>query len=223
MPAPTKAGVESGFPSENATMQKCQSGFCSGLAETALEQAGIGDRALSETVMVRTSDVMEIKGSPVKLIGLFALGVLMTALSAALAFGWIPAGPIAEAVGWSGLVFFGLCTAICLWRLFTANQTIVTITPHGIMDIRVAADVVPWSAIRNVSTAEVQGQQFVVLAVDPSIEQQLALTLVAKWSRGPNRMLGVDGLCVSAVGLRINHDSLFRACSAQWRAATGAR
>jgi hypothetical protein len=27
MPAPAKAGVESGFPSENATMQKCQSGF----------------------------------------------------------------------------------------------------------------------------------------------------------------------------------------------------
>jgi hypothetical protein len=173
--------------------------------------------------MVQTSDVMEIKGSPVKLIGLFALGVLMTALSAALGFGWIPAGPIAEAVGWFGLVFFGPCTAICVWRLLTASQTLVTITPHGIKDIRVAADVVPWSAVRNVSTAEVQGQKFIVLAVDPSIEQQLALTLAAKWSRAPNRMLGVDGLCVSAIGLKIDHDTLFRACVTHWRATGGTR
>jgi hypothetical protein len=40
--------------------------------------------------MVQSSEVMEIKGSPVKLIGLLAIGVLLTALSAALAFGWIP-------------------------------------------------------------------------------------------------------------------------------------
>jgi hypothetical protein len=36
--------------------------------------------------MVQTSDVMEIKGSPAKLTGLLAIGVLLTALSAALAF-----------------------------------------------------------------------------------------------------------------------------------------
>jgi len=96
--------------------------------------------------MVQMSDVMEIKGSPVKLIGLLPIGVLLTALLAALAFHWMPAGPTAVTVGWFGLVFFGLCTAVCLWRLLTAGQTVVTITPSGIKDVRLAADVVPWNA-----------------------------------------------------------------------------
>jgi hypothetical protein len=173
--------------------------------------------------MVQASGVMEIKSSPVKLIGLFAISVLLTALSAALAFGWFPADPVIVGVGWFGLAFFGLSIAVAVWRLLTAAQTVVTITPGGIKDIRVAADIVPWNAVRDVSTAEVAGQKFIVLAVDPSIEKQLVLTRAAKWSRGPNRMLGVDGLCVSAIGLKIDHDALFRACMAHWRAAHGTR
>jgi hypothetical protein len=169
--------------------------------------------------MVQISDGMEIKGSPAKLIGLLAIGVLMTALSAAVAFRWIPVGGAAVAWGWAGLLFFGLCTAICFWRLLTAGRTLVTITPRGIKDIRIAADAVPWSGIRDVSTAEIKRQKFIVLAVDPSVEKQLALTRIARWSRGPNRMLGIDGLCVSAIGLKIDHDTLLRACLAHWRAA----
>jgi hypothetical protein len=171
--------------------------------------------------MVQMSDVMEIKGSRMKLIGLLAIGMLMTALSAALAFRWFPVAPSSVAWGWVGLAFFGLCTALCVWRLLTAGRTVVTITPHGIKDVRLAADAVPWRAIQGISTVVVKGQKFIVLAVEPSIEKQLALTLIAKWSRGPNRRLGVDGLCVSAIGLKINHDTLLRACLAPWRAAQG--
>jgi hypothetical protein len=173
--------------------------------------------------MVQTSDVMEIKGSPAKLIGLLAIGVLMTALSAALAFRWLPVTPRAVPWGWFGLVFFGLCTVICVWRLLTAGRTVVTITPQGIKDVRLAADVVPWRAVRDISTAVVKSQKFIVLAVEPSIDKQLSLTRIAKWSRGPNRALGADGLCVSAIGLKIGHDALFKACLANWRAARGPR
>jgi hypothetical protein len=163
-------------------------------------------------------DMMEIKGSPAKLVGLLALGLLMTGLSAAFALGRLPGPPSAVAVGWLGLLFFGLCTVICLWRLLTAGRTVVTITSLGIKDVRVAANVVPWSGVRNISTMKVKGQKFIVLAVDPSIEKQLSLTRIAKWSRGPNRALGSDGLCVSAIGLKIGHDALLKACLANWRA-----
>jgi hypothetical protein len=129
------------------------------------------------------SDVMEVKGSPAKLIGLLAIGALLTVASAALAFRWFPA------------------------------------TPRGIKDARLAADVVPWSAIRDISTAVFRSQEYIVLAVEPSFEQRLALTLIAKWTRGPNRALGIDGLCVSAIGLMIDHDALLRACLTHWRAA----
>jgi hypothetical protein len=171
--------------------------------------------------MTQTSDAREIKGSPMKLIGLVAIGVLLTGLSAALAFRWLPAGPIAVAGAWFGLAFFGLCLAVAVWRLLGVAQTVVTIMPHGIKDIRVAADVVPWGAVRAVSTADVADQKFVVLAVDPSVEERLALTPAARWTRGPNRVLGVDGLCVSAIGLKIDHDALFKTCLAYWRAARG--
>jgi hypothetical protein len=167
--------------------------------------------------MVRTSDVMEIKGSPVKLVGLFALGVLMTGVSAALAFRWFPSGTSA-AWGWFGLLFFGLCTALSLWRLLTAGRTVVTISPHGIKDVRLSADVVPWSGVQDISTAKIKRQKFIVIAVEPSIEARLTFTPIARWSRGPNRMLGIDGLCISAIGLKTDHDTLFRECLVHWQA-----
>ena len=165
------------------------------------------------------SDVMEVKGSPAKLIGLLAIGALATAVSAALAFRWLPATPRSVVWGWAGLVFFGLCAAICLWRLLTAGRTVVTITPRGIKNVRLAADVIPWSAVQNISTAVVRSQEFIVLTVDSWVEERLALTLIAKLTRGPNRALGIDGLCVSANGLKIDHDALFKACLTHWRAA----
>jgi hypothetical protein len=173
--------------------------------------------------MVQDPDVMEIKGSPTRSIGLLAAGVPMTVISAALALRWIPGSPITIAFGWIGLTLFGLCTVVGLWRLLTAGRTVVTITPDGIMDTRLAADAVPWSSVRDISTVTIKRQQHVVLAIEPSVEARLELTPIAKWSRGLDRAFGIDGLCVSAQGLKINHDQLLHACLAHWRAAGGGR
>jgi hypothetical protein len=116
-------------------------------------------------------------------------------------------------------LFFGPCTALAFWKLLTAGRTVVTISPDGIKDIRLAADILPWSGVRNISTAKLERQKFIVLAVEPSTEERLPLTRMARWTRGPNRMLGIDGLCVSAIGLKINHDALLRTCLAYWQAA----
>jgi hypothetical protein len=190
-------------------------------SEYALEEAGAC--ALSETAMVQTSGVMEIKGSPAKLIGLLAMGAVMTALGAALAFGWFP-GPSRGnevAAGWTCLVFSGWCTAVVVWRLLKAGQTVITITPDGNKDIRLAVGLVSWSAVSKVSSAQIGWQRFILLAVDPSMVQQLPLKRAAKWSIVVNRMFGFDGLCVLAIGLRINHDTLLRACLAHWRGVGG--
>ena len=178
--------------------------------------------------MARTSDVIEIKGSPAKLLGGLAAGVMMTTASAAIAFDWLPVagrsvGLGRSIVGWFCLVFFGLCTATALWRLLTARRTVVTITPAGIKDIRIPIDFVPWSSVRDISTMKIKRRRFIVLAVEPSVEARLALAPIANWSLGLSRMLGVDGLCVSAIGLKINHEALFKACLEYWRAAHGPR
>ena len=171
---------------------------------------------------IDTSRTLEIPGSPAKLIGLAGIGVLMTGLSAAMALRWIPeipAGSFAQLVGSIGFLFFGLCLAVALWRLLAQRGPVVTITPEGIRDIRVAAEVVPWSAIRGISTWELARQKVMVLAVDPAVESRLTLTRIAKYSRGANRSLGADGLCTTAQGLQIGYDTLFATRAAYFEAA----
>ena len=174
---------------------------------------------------IDTASTMVIAGSRSKLAGLVMIGLLLTGLGAALAFpnssGMIT-GPFGQIAGYAALAFFSPCTVIALRRLATAGGAIVTLSPEGLRDTRVAAGVVPWKAVHRLSTWELSGQKVMVVAVDPALERTLTLTLLARLSRGPNRALGADGLCISASGLNITHDQLLRACSAYAAAAHAA-
>ena len=174
---------------------------------------------------IDTTRTIEIAASPWKHLGLIAGGVVLTALSAAIAFDLAP-GMAARATdfhklaGYVGVPFFGLCTIIAAWRLITAGGPVVTITPAGIRDTRVAAELIPWRAVGRISTWEYQRQKIMVLAVDPAVERTLTLTAIARWSRGVNARLGADGLCIAATGLRIKYEALFDiACAYAARAA----
>ena len=169
-----------------------------------------------------TSRTIEIESSPLKLLMLVGVGVLLTATSAAIAFNWLPGTPVAplgRAFGWFGLVFFAACTAVALWRLFTARGPVITISPHGIRDTRIAADVIPWSATTGISTWEFKRQKVMVLAVEPAVERKLALTRMARWTRDANRALGADGLCITAQGVKIDHQTLLSTSLAYLHAA----
>jgi hypothetical protein len=162
-----------------------------------------------------TTRTIEIAGSPGKMIILVGIGVLMTAASAAIAFRLIPdldPDVVMVFIGYVGVLFFGLCTIIIAWRLLSTRGPVVTITPEGIRDTRVAAELVPWSGIKGMSTWEYAGQKVLVLAVEPAVERKLTLTMIARWSRRPNRALGADGLCVTAQGLKTDYETLFRTC-----------
>lgn len=71
---------------------------------------------------------------------------------------------------------------------------------------------IPWNAVTGISTWQYRGQRVLVLAIDPAVEGRLTLTRIARWSREPNRALGIDGLCVTATGLNINYDALLQTC-----------
>jgi hypothetical protein len=159
------------------------------------------------------ADVIDIEGSPARLLLLTGLGVLMTAVSAVVALDALP-GASPDLLTWAisafGAVFFALCTLITLWRLLFTQGPVVTITPQGICDRRVAAEVIPWSAIRKISTWDHAGQRILVLGVDPVVEATLKLSAIAKYSRSANRALGADGLCITAQGLKISYDELWK-------------
>jgi hypothetical protein len=154
--------------------------------------------------------IVEIKGSQMKLIGLFALGILMTGASGMIAAGAIPvrAGSYAQFIGWAGLVFFGACTLVIGSRFLQASKTVVTLSPEGLLDTRVAERPIPWAEIQDIGVWTMQGQKIIVLPVPPETESVLGLTRIARWSRGANKKLGADGLCVTAHGLKISHDAL---------------
>jgi len=156
-----------------------------------------------------TSRTLVVESSPAKLVLLVGLGVLMT--TAAMTVALLPGiSPFHKAIAYFGTVFSGLCTCLLLWRLLTARGPVITISPEGIRDTRIVATLIPWSAIRGISTWEYRRQKVMVLAMKPGTEDGLALTRRARWTRSANRALGADGLCVTASGLKIDYDTLLR-------------
>ncbi len=163
---------------------------------------------------VDVSRTLAFAGSSWRMLGLGVLGILMTGLSGVLAGGLLPGTEndwLARANGWLGLAFFGLATMLVLWRAITETGPVVTLTPTGITDTRIAAREVPWTAVHGISTWDYKGQQVMVLAVDPDIEAQLELSRIARMTRTANAALGADGLCVTAQGLKVAYDDLLAA------------
>ncbi len=174
---------------------------------------------------VDTSRTIAIAGSPWKMLGLGLLGIGMTALSVAIAVPLLPearVGLLGQVFGVVGALFFGACTLLTLWQALTMTGAVVTLTPTGIHDRRLASREIPWAAIRGISTWSSHGQKILVLAVDPAVEATLGLSKIARMSRGANRSLGADGLCISAQGLAMNYDDLLELAIAYASAHAGA-
>jgi hypothetical protein len=174
--------------------------------------------------MIDTTRTIEIENSPLKMVLLALVGILFVVLGIAFVQGWID-GPAPDAVvrlvGWASIVFFGFCTIVIVWRLFTQRGPVVTITPQGIRDIRIVGDFIPWKAVRSISTWSFQRQKCMVLAVEPAVEHKLPLTRMARMTRDMNRELGADGLCVAGAGLKMDYDTLLATSTAYWQAARG--
>src|ERR1700751_3130325 len=102
--------------------------------------------------MIDTSRKLNIEISPWRMLGVIAAGVAMTALSAALAFRLLPVDTSRQLVGYAGLLLFGVGTGLALWRLIRRRGPIMTIAPEGIRDTRLAAELIPWRAVRGIST-----------------------------------------------------------------------
>lgn len=163
------------------------------------------------------SGVVEIHQSPWKMIGMAVMGILGTAMCAVVAFHLLPnthLTPLQELAVDAGTLLAPLATVAAVWRLLTVRGAVITIMPEGIRDTRVAAELIPWSAITGISTWQYNRQKTLVLAVDPAAENKLTLTRIARWTRAPNRALGADGLCIVATGLNISYDKLLRTCMA---------
>jgi len=167
------------------------------------------------------SRIIEFHASPARLLTLLVFSAMSTGIAAVLAFRLfpnMPNDPAAVSAGYSGMLFFSFCAAVAIWRLNAQRGPIVTISPGGLRDVRVAADPIPWRAIKGISTWQMQRQTVLVVAVDPATEARLALTRLARWTRSANRKLGADGLVVSSQGLKVGYPTLYYTCRDYWEA-----
>ncbi|MGF1650294.1 MAG: STM3941 family protein [Hyphomicrobiaceae bacterium] len=142
-------------------------------------------------------------------------GMALIVVCALLAFGAIdsPRASAFEAklVGWIGLIFFSYCLAGIIWRAATVRGPVITLSPEGLRDVRVAAEPIPWTAITGLSTWSFAGQKIMVVAIEPDVEARLTLTTLARSTRSANAKLGANGLCITPTGLDVTYDDLFEA------------
>jgi hypothetical protein len=169
---------------------------------------------------IDTTRTIEIRLSPWRMIGVMAVGLGFVLLSLFIT----PAhGTIGLVIGGFGVAFFGFIALVAAWRLLALRGPIVTVSPRGIQDVRVTGAIVPWSAIRSVSTWSAYNQPAIVLGVDPAYERALELTALARLTRPLNAAIGADGLCIASQGLKMGHEALLETITAYWQRARGDR
>jgi hypothetical protein len=166
---------------------------------------------------MNTNRTIEIEGSPAKPIVFLIIGAVMALFSFMLAYPLSDSGAdrILKPVFYGAAALFGGFAMMALRSLFKLRGTAVTISPQGLLDTRLAAETIPWGAVRGISTWDYAGiigwsseQNVLVLKLDPQLEAKLNLTLLARLLRRPNRWLGADGLCMGAQDLKIEFAAL---------------
>ena len=170
--------------------------------------------------MIDTTRTIEIKQSPWEMLKMLAIGIGFVATSIFIAY---QGNIFYIAIGIFGVAFFGALTLYVLWRLLTQMGAVVTVSPAGIRDKRIAADMIPWSAITDISTWSAYNQPAIILAVRPEVEKRLKLSMMTRMTRRANASLGADGLAIASQGLRMGHDALLDTITAYWHRAGGGR
>jgi hypothetical protein len=171
-------------------------------------------------------DDIEIGYSALRMLRLVGLAVIMTLVSASIAFNWFADKNLdgfMVAVGYAGVAFFGLATAKIIWKLITAKGPVVFINRCGIRDLRISNELILWGSVENITVWEYRRQKCIVLKISPALEGQLFASKAKQAMLLANRAVGVDGIAVAASGLTMDFDTLLKTCMAYYSAVKSSR
>ena len=97
-----------------------------------------------------------------------------------------------------------------LWPVFSSRDPVlITMTPEGIRDVRVGF--IPWKSIARISTYSYRGIGFgrsMILTLKPGATKELSLTWFGRLTRIVNFLVGVNGVQILAMGLKMNYEKL---------------
>jgi hypothetical protein len=171
-------------------------------------------------------DDIEIGYSALRMLRLIGLGVIMTQLSASIAFNWFAYKNIDSfnvLIAYVGIAFFGLATLKFIWTLITARGPVVFISRYGIRDLRISNELILWGSVEDLTSWEYRRQKFMVLKISAALEKQLFATKAKQAMLLANRALGVDGVVIGASGLTVDFDTLLKTCMAYYCAVKSHR
>ncbi|AZN99424.1 hypothetical protein EJ066_21135 [Mesorhizobium sp. M9A.F.Ca.ET.002.03.1.2] len=163
-----------------------------------------------------TNRTVEFRSSPARLGLLAVLSVAMATLGIEL--GWAPPGSFEQFLGWIVAISFTGTFVIAVVRLFDLKRPTLILSPKGFWDVRLSAEFIPWSVVKHISERSYRRQKFLLVEVLESVWQSPSLTKMARWSRGPNRAMGLDAMCIGTRDLDVKFDELFSAITAYAKA-----
>ena len=168
---------------------------------------------------------VEFRYSHWRMASLLMASLSFTAIGVAVVTGYLPgagAGSFREFIAYASILVFGGASFLIARQWLGTSGPVVTLTDRGVTDIRIAREEIPWTCVQNLAMWQYGRQKSLVLTIDPAVEAGLTLTRMARWTRGPNRGLGVDGLCVAANGLNTSFDRLTQLMTARYQASRAA-
>ena len=156
-----------------------------------------------------------------RLLKMLAGCLLLTLLSAAVAFNLFHAKPLSEfqvTACYIGVALFGFATCRTLWRLVSSRQPVLFITRVGIRDTRIADDTISWRSVRDITAWRYRSQVVVVLKLDPLIANRFDVGLLKRIVSMMNKAIGAEGVLVTPGGLTIDGETLLETCKQYWKA-----
>ncbi|WP_407187908.1 STM3941 family protein [Bradyrhizobium centrosematis] len=159
--------------------------------------------------------------SVLRLLKLLGASLLLTLLSAAVAFNWFHVKAPSEfqmTACYVGVALFGFMTCRTLWRLVSSRQPVLFITRVGIRDTRVAYDTISWRSVRDVSVWRYRSQAIVVLKLDPLVADRFDVGLLKRVVSVMNKAVGAEGVLINPGGLTMDGETLLQTCRQYWKA-----
>jgi|GEM_PF-3164562 len=157
--------------------------------------------------MTDTSQTHEFRQSPLKMV---LIGVLSLALATTGIFVLsIGDTDFMRVIGAVAAGLFLLFAVLIFWRGFTASGPTLSVSPEGILDVRIAKRPVPWSAVSSVSGLTISRQRMVHVGLSRQVFDTMEPTRIAKMSWSANRSLvGAEGVVISTQGLDVKQEEL---------------
>ncbi|OCP09448.1 MULTISPECIES: STM3941 family protein [unclassified Ensifer] len=158
---------------------------------------------------IDTSRTVEVNKSWPQLIGVLAASAALSAVSLAILLNWVDEAPTGRLLfaGYLGLIAWPIAFLATLVLFVPMRRYVVSLSPQGLSDARLAPSMIPWSAIVDVNTVEYYKQKMIVLTLDQNIIGRLHRKIGSKVRR--SGMFGTPkGLLIVSTGLAITFGEL---------------